>query len=216
MQEVVLSRCLSPCRIVFHDLLCSGWYGSHAKRTCTASCSASISSTTNGLGAIRNLPVLALPAREPVITKTQFPNASQKSFRDKQQRSTCLHREQMVEESHSSNQRVHQIKSRSSVPFFPGVSASNRSLPVCYLLIQTVNRHNRESNFAHLNIDRCALVFSSGERTSFSLQCSMVPFSPAAWKRNCFVCGKGMFGHQSRGQPVTADPDSIDRNTERP
>ena len=150
------------------------------KRTCTASFSALISSTTNSLGAIRKV-----PTRDPVKTKTQFPNASQKSFRDKQfkDQRVCTMNKWLRNPTAPTREYT-----KSSVPFFP---ASNRSLPVCYLLIQTANIHNREWNFAHVNIDRCALVFSSGERTSFSLQCSMVPFSPATWKRTCFVVAKG-------------------------
>ena len=51
--------------------------------------------------------------------------------------------------------------------------------------------------------------------TSFSPSCSTVWFSPAAWRRNCFVSRKGMFEHQPRLQPVTADLESTIRNTER-
>ena len=42
------------------------------------------------------------------------------------------------------------------------------------------------------------------KRTSFSPWCTKATFSPAAWRRKCFVCRRGMFEHQSRGQPVTS------------
>ena len=81
---------------------------------------------------------------------------------------------------------------------------------------QTVFRHDRESHVAHLEIEPHALAPRSGdEHVLIALVLYGLVLAPA-WKRSCFVYLKGMFEHQSRGQPVTADPESIVKKSDRP
>ena len=83
--------------------------------------------------------------------------------------------------------------------------------------VRNVHRHGREAHVAHLDVEPHALAPRSGEvHVLLAKKCSVAWFSPVAWKRSCFVCRKEVFEHQSRGQPVTADPESISKKTERP
>ena len=79
---------------------------------------------------------------------------------------------------------------------------------------QRVDRHDREAHVAHLEVEPCAFAPRSGEE--HILLAMVLWFSPGAWKRSCFVCRRGMFEHQSRGQPVTADLESIVKKAEKP
>ena len=93
---------------------------------------------------------------------------------------------------------------------------SNRPLRLCNLLES--NGKQTRSGIEHYTLESWTPYYgvpSLVNSTSFSPWCSMVWFSPADWKRNCFVSRKGMFGHQSRGQPATTDDQQQHRETMR-
>ena len=176
-------------------------------RICTASCSASISCKTYGLGSIRNLSVSPVPAREPVspfhLPQTQFARARRVSMTDGTDQRVCTANEWSTIPSLQPESTTKQVQIQCS--FFRESQLCHRivhlEFPTC--LRQTVNRHNRESNIAHLKIEPFARVQQC---------CTARPSRhDAPWSGS----HQGTFGYQSRGQPVTAAPESINKKTER-